>query len=758
MILHAALRPLLITWLLLLSAAPIAAAKTEDPTTLVDPMVGTAPSAPDFGFGGGGGNTFPGAGFPFGMIQWTPVTVPEGLGGYDHRSRRLLGFPLTALSGGGCQAFGELPFIPARRPPTDSPETSLASLASPFSHRREVARPGHYRVRLPAVEVDLAAGERAATGRFRFASPTGTLLWRSHSYRDAALSASLEATSDRELRGSVSAGRLCGVPGNAYRVNVVARFDRPFSTVGSWQESELRPGGTRADGPHSGLWVTFDTRRRRAVRLEVALSFVDLDGAARNLSGDHVDFDLRKRIRQAQRAWRRLLSRVRVEGGTRTRRRVFYTALYHSLIQPNLISDDDGRYPGPDGTPRHASHPTYGNFAGWDFYRAQAALLAIVAPGVASDLAQSLVDAGTTQAGMPRWSLAGQETGLMVGDPSTPAIATMYAFGARSFDVAQAMRLAVRSGTDPSLADEYKIARPGLASYIERGFIAPDDTVWGEVSTTLEYATADFALARLAAALGEDEVHDQFVARSENWRGVFNPTRRIVQPRLADGSFLEPFHAARDDGAFQPTPPDDGLVEGNALQYTWAVPQDVRGVVAAVGGRRSAVSRLHALLRKLNAGPNRPYAFVSNESNLLLPWVPNWTKPSLAQRTVRRMALQLFRPGPAGLPGNDDLGALSSAAVFAHLGIYPAVPGVGGLTLTSPLFPQARLRSSAGKTIVLEAPKGHRLGYVRAVRLGNRRVDVPWVRWAALRNEKRLAWSLSSRPQQWSRKAIGRMP
>lgn len=411
----------------------------------------------------------------------------------------------------------------------------------------------------------------------------------------------------------------------------------------------------------------------------MAISWVDAAGARRNLRADAPGFGFDAMHAAARDACDQQLGRVKVGGGTTTQKRIFYTALYHTMVVPNTVSDADGRYTGFDfKTQRTAGWTQYDNYSGWDVYRSWFSLIAIVAPDVASDFAQSLVVDGEQGGALPKWSTAMDEANVMTGDPGPPGVASAYGFGARRFDTTSALRLMLESALQPGVKDNQYVIRQGLEDYLSKGYIPMDP------STTLEDASSDFAISAFARALGDRRHADLLEAHSQNWQKLFNPGTGYVQPRTQLGSFASPF----DPGT------STNYVEGNAAQYTWMIPHNPAGLIAALGGERAAAARLDQYFAKLNAGPNEPYAFMGNEPSFNDAWLYNWVgEPAKTQAIARRTTLELFRDAPGGLIGNDDLGASSGWHVLGAIGLYPAIPGVGGLTVGSRCSRRRRSRS-----------------------------------------------------------------
>jgi predicted alpha-1,2-mannosidase len=358
---------------------------------------------------------------------------------------------------------------------------------------------------------------------------------------------------------------------------------------------------------------------------------------------------------------------------------------------------------------------------------------------VARDLARSLAADAEQCGAVPRWLLADRETGALGGDGGSHALATLDAFGITGYPRRAALRRMVRAAEDPGARCGRVRARPGLRSYLDLGFLPTDEAgIYGPTSTTLEYASTDFAVAMMARRLGHHRAAARLLARTGAWRRLFDPGPGLVRPRLRDG---------RASGGEETLGRAD-FVEGNARQYTWLVPHDLGGLIAALGGPAAADGRLDDLLGQLNAGLDAPHAFLGNEPSLLLPWIHNWTgRPWKTQADVRRALDQLYTEGPAGLPGNDDQGALSSWSAWAALGLYPAIPGLDGLTVASPAFPRVTVALPHRRRLLIEARGGG--GYVHTVRLNGRRLRRAWIPWRSLRRGGVLRFRLGAGPSGW---------
>jgi len=718
----------------------------EDPVALVDPFIGTAEgSSPDPPPGDTGGATFPGAAYPFGMVQWSPDTAPGAEFSYYYPDDTIKGFSVNHISGPGCPALLDFPMLPVTKEVTESPGQTLLPYAQPFRHQDEEAEPGYYRVRLESgVEVRLSVTQRTGLAEITFpkGAPAGLLVQAGKTVDDSlrgirVAGGEVKIEGPRRVSLSLTSERFCS-NASRYRVHLALETDQPFASYATWLGDDLEAGRAERQGSRAGAYLRFDTARERKVRVRVGLSYVSRENAWKNLAAEAVTWDLDRVRRQAREAWSRRLLRIRVEGGERRERLMFYSALYRCLLHPNVITDANGEYPGFDGNTHVASgYVHYANFSGWDVYRTWVQLAAIVAPETTSDMVRSLLENAKACGGLPRWTLANDETGVMVGDPASAFIANAYAFGARGYDAREALALMRRSASTPGLTCNAHEVRPGLAFYLEKGYLPVDgeDVGWGPTSTTLELAQSDFAIAQMAAALGETATSETFLARSRCWRHLLDPETHLIRPRKRDGSW--------GDG-FEP-PNHEDYVEGNAVQYTFFVPQDFPGLVEALGGKDEVIRRLDALFEQLNAGQSYPHFYIGNEPQFSTPWLYNFAgAPAKTQEVVRRIVTRNFTDGPGGLPGNDDLGATSSWFIWANLGLYPAVPGVGGFSLASPLFPLATMELADGSKLEVRA-RGAAADrpLVERVRVNGEPLSGTWIPWDPLAAGGRVEFELA---------------
>ncbi len=709
------------------------------PVHYVNPFIGTF----------GDGNVFPGADTPFGMVQWSPDTGPSGItrpGGYFYRDAHITGFPLTHLSGAGCVQYDDVPFMPVARSITVSPVSAGFPYSARFRHNQESASPGYYQVRLDSgIDVELSATTRTGIARFTYpgGAPEVVVINAGGSAgartnRNGAVTASVRILDTHQIVGSATSGHFCGQQ-NTYTVYFAARFDRSFLAAGTWRSDTVSPGVRSTSGPLSGAYVRLQPGSGLVVTARVGISFVSVGNALLNLREEDAGKRFSAVHTEARRAWNQALNAVRIEGGAVAQRVSFYTALYHSMLYPNMFSDANGQYAGFDGRVHSAGGaPQYANYSGWDIYRSQIPLLALLAPTRASDMMQSLVRDAQQTGWLPRWPVANDDSGVMNGDSADPILASAYAFGARHFDAREALRFMVHGATVSGPGPHSLLERPGLHDYLRLGYLPPQPHAYGSAATTLEYTADDFAIAQLAGRLGFPKLRTAFMRRSEGWRHLLNPATGFLEPAAADGSFPRDFHPRSESG----------FVEGSAWQYRWAVPYNLPGLFAAMGGETPIIARLNHLFLHLNTDAHAPYYWAGNEMDLEAPWEYDFTRePWRTQAVVRRIVSTLFPATTYGLPGNDDLGEISSWYVFAAMGLYPEIPCVGGLALSSPLFPRIDLRLGEGRSLTLLAPGASTTKpFIHGIRVDGKTWNEAWLPLSALSGHAVVRFDPHPRP------------
>lgn len=751
-------------------AFPAGAQSPADPAALVNPMIGTANS----------GFTFPGAVVPFGMVAFSPSELASSAqkrntpGGYLYAGTTVRGFSLTHLSGAGCAGGGDFLFMPLTHGVAVSPALDVRSsdYTSGLSHTSEHAEAGFYRVTLEnGVSVELTATTR--TGAARFTYPTegdAVLLIRSADNDLGSTDSQVKIDpSRRRVSGWLASGDFCWTGGPPeskpyYRIYFVAYFDHALRDYGTWQDASVRPhdisasGGTSMVAKHtssysepgrgSGAYVSF-ANDDGPIGMRVGVSFVSEANAEANLkaedpndgSFDHVKAD-------AHRAWRQKLSSISIEGGTRADQTTFYTALYHSLLFMNVASDVNGQYRGMDQAVHTIQSPQraqYANFSGWDQYRSQLQLVTMLFPQVGSDMAQSLLNQADQLGCWSRWTHNSGATGVMNGDPSAAAIADIYAFGGREFDVRGAYESLLKAATVPM--EERGCSRQGLAQWMSLHYLTGSTSGHdNSVANTLEYATADFALSQLAGSLNDPANAHELLNRAQYWKNLFNPQATpdegYLQSRRSDGSWR----------SFDPAS-GEGFVEGSGAQYVWMVPFNEQALFELMGGDKTACRRLDGFFHNADGS----WAFqerglhpgMDNEPSIEVPWLYDYCgEPFKTQQVISAIRSTLWNDTPGGIPGNDDLGEMSSWYVWAALGMYPEIPGRAELLLASPLFPRAVIHRKGVDIVITTRRSSPSAQYIQGVRLNGHAWHDSWLPQGFLSKAEHLSFDLGDQPDR----------
>ncbi|MFG2824729.1 GH92 family glycosyl hydrolase [Kitasatospora sp. NPDC048365] len=709
-------------------AAPAAHAATPDLTQYVDPFIGTDDSnAPNPVPGGAGGATYPGAVVPFGGVQFSPDTPTASPSGYRWSDTSIEDFSLTHFDGAGCSNNEDLPLLPVTGALGTSPGSSWTGYASGYTKSNETAAPGYYKNRLDkyATTVELSATTRTGMGRLTYpATNTAQLLINTGRSATGNRSGSVKV-SGSEITGSVTAGGFCG-SSKTYQIYFDIRFDRAPSGFGTWSGSTVSAGSASTSGTNTGAYVTFDTSGSQTVQFKVALSYVSVANAQANLTAENNGWDFGAVRSAAGSAWNRILNRAQVTGGSATDLKKFYTSLYHVFQSPNIASDVGGDYRGFDGAVHNSARPVYQNYSGWDIYRSWAALIALIAPNEAADIANSMVLDGQQGGLLPKWSQQTNEDFVMTGDPGPIIVASMYAFGARGFDTAAALALMKKSSSGGTT--QGSAIRGNQGTYTNLHYIP------GAPSDSLEYSASDFAVAQFAKALGSTADYNTFMARAQWWRNTYGTEAGYVQPRNSDGTWKWPLDpAAQAD-----------FTEGNAAQYTWMVTYDFADLINSMGGRQSAVQRLDHHFTQVNAGQSLPYYYIGNEPEHGVPWAYNYARhPAGASAAVRKVMTDSFTTGAGGLPGNDDLGATSAWYVWAALGLYPATPGADTLAVHGPAFPSVLIQRPGGNITVNASGSG---SYVQGLKVNGTSTSHNYLRYPDLAAGGTLDFTMGAVP------------
>ncbi|MFD7436108.1 GH92 family glycosyl hydrolase [Streptomyces sp. NPDC059861] len=721
----------------------------------VDPFIGTRLDASQNKGNSAYGNTWPGATVPFGMVQSSPVTYRtsdrDQKGGYEYTADKLRGFGMTRLSGTGCEGrfsgfdFPLLPYtgaLPDGALPT-SPASDITDYYLGFDHAREEAEPGYYSVTTDNdVTTELTASTRTAVSTFDFPeADSSTLILDVAGSNNRVFGSEVTVKNGNTVEGWVEAASICD-EGGRYRAYFSATFDKPIRSYGTWEGGDVTPGSATAraaEAKHgAGAYLVFDKGAK--VTSKVGLSYVGIAGATENAAHEVSSRDDFDDVREdAEDSWRDALDTVRVDGGTDEERTKFYTALYHALLHPNTFDDVNGDYQGYDGKVHKVAEGRhhYVTYAGWDSYRSQAQLVALLFPKVGSDVNQSITDMVTQSGKWPNWPHLNQLQQKMSGDSLQSLLSSVDAFGSTDYDRRAALESMKATQTLPA---DRTLRRHGY-QYMSVGFIE-NRKADAATSKTLEYAVDDFGIAQLAKRLGDKAAYDRYMARAQNWQNVFDETSRHIRPRDRNGF----------DRGFNLGERGDQFEQATGWQYGWMVPHNVGTLIEKRGGQDISTTALDEHLSALDAGVyNTRGAYLSNQPSFGAPYVYHWLRqPNKARDALRRASTQMYDTTPSGLPGNDDLGSLSSWYVWANVGLYPAIPGTADLVVSGPRFDRVVIDSAdSRRRIEIDADGAATKPYVTGMKVDGRPTTRSWLGEDFAREGGDIRLTMSTRQGTW---------
>ncbi len=681
---------------------------SRDYAEMVNPLTGTAVT------GLASGYLYPGATYPFGMVQFTPSYFAK-----------CAGFVINQLSGGGCDHMGNFPTFPVRGRLEASPDR-IRNFRIALSE--ESGHAGYYEAMVQDdIKAMLTVTKRTGMAQYVFpeGDETGTVIIGAGLAATPIQQAAVAITGPGRCEGYATGGSFCGYP-TPYKVYFVAEFDADAVEVGTWKGEDLRYGGSFAEGENSGVYFTFDLSESRTVKYKIGVSYVSVENARLNLETENPGWDFEGIKNAAETEWNSVLGKIEVEGTNEDRMEQFYTHLYRSLIHPNICNDVNGEYMGADFKVHKTLRNQYTSFSNWDTYRTQIQLLSILDPEVASDIVVSHQDFAEQAGGsFPRWVMANIETGIMQGDPTPILIANAFAFGARNYDPQPIFRLMELGARVPGSKCQDVETRPGLAQYLEKGYY--------KASAQLEYTSADFAIGQFAVhAAGNEFASWYYFDKARSWRNLYNPETGWLQSRNPDGSWK---------------PLTEDFLEATYADYYWMVPYDLAGLIELCGGNEKAEARLDKYFVRLDAKYNEEWFASGNEPSFHIPWVYNWTgSPYKTQAIVNRIINEQYSSRKDGLPGNDDLGTMGAWYVFACIGLYPEIPGVGGFSVNTPIFESVVLHMKNGDLVIRGGSEKNI--YIHSMKIDGQEYDSTWIDWERLENGAVIEYRTSSRPDR----------
>ena len=721
------MRNRIITVLAAVACFATSAVAQDQPVDYVNPFIGTS----NFG------TCNPGAICPNGLMSVVPFNVMgSDENRFDKDSRWwstpyefyntfFTGYAHVNLSGVGCPELGSLLLMPT----TGTLTVDYKEYGSKYTD--ETARPGYYSNVLTkyGIKTEVTATMRSGVSRFTFPEGESHILLNLGEGLTNESGAQVRRVSDTEWEGIRTLGTFCYMPDAVFPIYFVMRVNKVPQSAGLWKKQ--RPMTAEAEwdstagkyklyknygkplaGDDIGVYINYNTRAGEQIEVQMGVSFVSIENARRNLDAEQKGKDFKAIAAQAREAWNNDLSRIAVEGGTRDQKTIFYTALYHMLIHPNVLNDVNGEYPAMESNDiKTTKGQRYTVFSLWDTYRNLHQMMTMVYPERQIEMVHSMLDIYREGGWLPKWELFGRETFTMEGDPSIPVIVDTWLRGMRDFDVELAYEAMKKGATTPGAQN---LLRPDIDEYIETGYCALREQYDNSVSHALEYYIADFALSQMAARLAEQAKKQGDLAkakqyeadaalfshRSLQYKKYYSKEYGTLRPILPNGEFYSPFDPKQGEN-FEPSP---GFHEGNAWNYTFYVPHDVKGLAKLMGGDKKFVERLQMVFDKGYYDP-------ANEPDIAYPHLFSYFKGEewRTQKEVQRLLATVYKNAPDGIPGNDDTGTMSAWAVFNMMGFYTDCPGKAEYTLTTPVFNKVTIRLDAkrwGKDkLVIEAPR-----------------------------------------------------
>lgn len=723
------------------------------------------------------GHTYPGATVPFGSVQLSPDTdtlsyelngkyngdVYKYCAGYKYEDKTIVGFSHTHFSGTGHSDLGDFLIMPTQGALQLNPGVATnpkSGYRSAFSHANEVAEAGYYKVKLDdhAITAELTASSRVGFHQYTFPKSDQShilldLTSGIYNYEDKVVWTYVRVVNDSLITGY----RQTNGWARTRTVYFALSFSKPFKSYGQknldkaqvykgfWRKFDQTRNFPEIAGKRIRMYFDFDTEDGEKVKLKMALSPVSQENALANMNTEIPGWNFEQTKAKAQADWNRELNKIQIDASENDKVN-FYTALYHSFINPTMYMDANGQYKGLDqGVHQANGFTNYTTFSLWDTYRALHPFFNLIQPARNSDMVQSMLnhyDQSTLKM-LPVWSHYANENWCMSGYHSVSVLADAVIKGVFKGDTQKAL--------DACIATANRREYEGIGDYIDRGYV-PASSNGTSVSNTLEYAYDDWCIAQLAKKLNRTNVYDTFLKRSRNWQNVFDKSIGFMRPRLADGSFKKEFDVYKTDG--------QGFIEGNSWNFSFFVPQDPKSLVEYMGGPNRFAARLDTLFSMHL--PDEFFAETEdisregiiggyihgNEPAHHIAYLYNWTdQPWKTQERVRMILSKQYKPTPDGLGGNDDCGQMSAWYMFSSMGFYPVAPGSDAYSLGSPLVKSARLNLENGQTFTIEAiNQGEKNVYVQKVLLNGKPLAQPVITHSDILKGGKLTFYMSAKP------------
>ncbi|GJM62557.1 GH92 family glycosyl hydrolase [Persicobacter diffluens] len=741
--------------------------KAQKWSSFVNPFIGTSNY----------GATYPGAVAPRPMVTVSPFNAAGEQNVIDKDSQWnsmaywnentfLSGFSHVNLSGVGCPDLGVILTMPT------SGELTPHWQEYGSTYKNEKASAGYYSTTLEKynIQVEATASRRVGISKYHFPAGQNNVLLNLGLGLTNEQGGMVKVVSDQEVEGMVTVGSFCyNNPQAVYPVYFVMEFSEPADEFGVWKEARPNTGveeqwmksyngelrlleqyRNHVVGDSIGVYMTYHHEQPSTVEVKVGVSYVSIENARENLKAETSDKDFADILAETQAEWDELLGVVEVKGGSEDDKQMFYTALYHTLIHPNIQSDVNGEFnlSGHQGFGQTQDYDRYTVFSLWDTYRSLHPLMSLLYPGQQSEMVKTMLDIYQESGWLPKWELNSTETYTMVGDPAVAVIADTYLRGIQDFDT----KVALEAMKKHYFTTENNPVRPGNKYYHELGYIPVEAEksdlfggedngearVWGAVSTTLEYNIADYAFGQFAGALGEQKLSEEVLAQTKGYQHFYDPETKVLRPKMKNGEFLNPFNPKDGENFTHAI----GYVEGSAYHYAFMVPHDIPGLIQTMGGEESFVKQLDVVFDEGHYEPD-------NEPDMAYPFLYNYAQNYRwkSQQKVKAMIEEDFANTPSGLPGNDDTGTMSSLLAFSMMGLYPESAGSAEYLVTTPRFEEVIIHLDkhyyGGKNIVIRAPKSDSRPYIKSFRVNGQEQDRLFIDHKTLTEGAQIDFSLS---------------
>ncbi len=663
----------------------------------VNPFIGTT----NFG------TTNPGAVAPQGMVSVVPFNVTgSSVNKYDKDARWwstpyswdnkfLTGFSHVNLSGVGCPDMGIIMVMPT----SGKVNANLKQYGSIISNQK--AKPGIYSCKINKYNIDANITATTRTGVSKFTYPAGkaNIIIDLGNGLTNETGGYIKIVNNKEVEGWRNTGNFCYQGSSERPVYFVARINKKADNFGVFKkmpQMKAEKDWSNTSGKYKyyknytypmagdsiGAYFSFDLKQKEDIIVEVGISYVSIENARINLNSESNNFDFNKTLAQTQNSWEQKLNKIKVSGGTLNQKTIFYTALYHMNIHPNILNDANGQYPLMEqfGTGEVKDRNRYTVFSLWDTYRNFHPLMCLLYPQEQQDMVQSMIDMYSESGWLPKWELNGKETYTMNGDPAFPVIADTYLRGVKGFDVKTAYKAMINQATLPDSLNKIRIDND---FYMKHGYVPYRKQYDNSVSVALELYVADWSLAQFAKALGCKNDYKRFLKQSQQWTNYFDKKEfKMLRPKKADGTFFKNFNPKEGEN-FAPV---NGFHEGTAWQYTFCPPHDIKRMIKYFGGNKVFVNKLQMVF-------DDKLFDMANEPDMHYPFLFNYVKGQeyRSQKQVLKLIDKYFKNAPDGIPGNDDCGTMSAWVVYAMMGIYPVAPANMNYAITTPVFDKVEI-------------------------------------------------------------------